>query len=136
MDENVLPLFIFAVVWLVVAIFYLCSRYRLPKAMIAKYGQPLQHFCALAAWKTLPIRNSRVDVLVYGDFMIVYYRKNEFVLRRGFSAYRMLSAFFTVRLFVHSIIEISQDGKTLQICLNSKNEAIIADFLGISIIKN
>ena len=136
MNEQIIFFSIFAVVWFMAVIRYFYSRRKPPKKMIAKYGQPLQHFCVLAAWKTLPIRNSRVDVLFYDDFMLICSGKKEFVLKRGFSDYRILSPFLTLRIFIHSIMEISQNGQTLQLCLSRKNEAEICDFLGISIIRN
>ncbi len=94
--------------------------------IIKKYGKPIKYFSDKKCFNTVPLRGTSVGMYIYSDFIILSDGGKEYFLDKAFKNFKFYGT-ISIKIFEMDI----ENGKTLQININRKQENILKEFFGI-----
>lgn len=94
--------------------------------IIKKYGKPIKYFSNKKCFNTVPLRGTSVGMYIYSDFIILLDGRKEYFLDKAFKNFKLYGTIL-IKIFEIDI----ENGKTLQININQKQENILKEFFKI-----
>lgn len=94
--------------------------------VIKKYGKPIKYFSNKKCFNTLPMRGTSVGMYIYSDFIILLDGGKEYFLDKEFKNFKLYGSIL-IKIFEIDI----ENGKTLQININQKQENVLKEFFRI-----
>ena len=94
--------------------------------IIKKYGKPIKYFSNKKCFNTVPLRGTSVGMYIYSDFIILLDGRKEYFLDKAFKNFKLYGTIL-IKIFEIDI----ENGKTLQININQKQENILKEFFEI-----
>lgn len=94
--------------------------------IIKKYGKPIKYFSNKKCFNTVPLRGTSVGMYIYSDFIILLDGGKEYFLDKAFKNLKLYGTIL-IKIFEIDI----ENGKTLQININQKQENILKEFFKI-----
>ena len=94
--------------------------------VIKKYGKPIKYFSNKKCFNTVPLRGTSVGMYIYSDFIILLDGRKEYFLDKAFKNFKLYGTIL-IKIFEIDI----ENGKTLQININQKQENILKEFFKI-----
>ncbi len=94
--------------------------------IIKKYGKPIKYFSNKKCFNTVPLRGTSVGMYIYSDFIILLDGGKEYFLDKAFKNFKLYGTIL-IKIFEIDI----ENGKTLQININQKQENILKEFFKI-----
>ena len=94
--------------------------------IIKKYGKPIKYFSNKKCFNTVPLRGTSVGMYIYPDFIILLDGGKEYFLDKAFKNFKLYGTIL-IKIFEIDI----ENGKTLQININQKQENILKEFFEI-----
>ena len=94
--------------------------------IIKKYGKPIKYFSNKKCFNTVPLRGTSVGMYIYSDFIIILDGRKEYFLDKAFKNFKLYGTIL-IKIFEIDI----ENGKTLQININQKQENILKEFFVI-----
>lgn len=100
--------------------------YRKPKKKIVqKYGIPLFHFSGMECINTIPMRQTKIDMDFYSEFIVISESDKEYILDKKFEDFKFHGSYFTL------VFEFKINGKVKQMLLTRKQKKLLYDFFDI-----
>lgn len=94
--------------------------------VIKKYGKPIKYFSNKKCFNTVPMRGTSVGMYIYSDFIILLDGGKEYFLDKEFKNFKLYGSIL-IKIFEIDI----ENGKTLQININQKQENVLKEFFRI-----
>ena len=94
--------------------------------VIKKYGKPIKYFSNKKCFNTVPMRCTSVGMYIYSDFIILLDGGKEYFLDKEFKNFKLYGSIL-IKIFEIDI----ENGKTLQININQKQENVLKEFFRI-----
>ena len=94
--------------------------------VIKKYGKPIKYFSNKKCFNTVPLRGTSVGMYIYPDFIILLDGGKEYFLDKTFKNFKLYGTIL-IKIFEIDI----ENGKTLQININQKQEKMLKEFFEI-----
>ena len=94
--------------------------------VIKKYGKPIKYFSNKKCFNTVPMRGTSVGMYIYSDFIILLDGGKEYFLDKEFKNFKLYGTIL-IKIFEIDI----ENGKTLQININQKQENVLKEFFRI-----
>lgn len=94
--------------------------------VIKKYGKPIKYFSNKKCFNTVPMRGTSVGMYIYSDFIILLDGGKEYFLDKEFKNFKFYGSIL-IKIFEIDI----ENGKTLQININQKQENVLKEFFRI-----
>lgn len=94
--------------------------------VIKKYGKPIKYFSNKKCFNTVPMRGTSVGMYIYSDFIILLDGGKEYFLDKEFKNFKLYGSIL-IKIFEIDI----ENGKTLQININHKQENVLKEFFRI-----
>ena len=94
--------------------------------IIKKYGKPIKYFSNKKCFNTVPMRGTSVGMYIYSDFIILLDGGKEYFLDKEFKNFKLYGSIL-IKIFEIDI----ENGKTLQININQKQENVLKEFFRI-----
>lgn len=94
--------------------------------VIKKYGKPIKYFSNKKCWNSVPMRGTSVGLYIYSDFIILLDGGKEYFLDKEFKNFKLYGSIL-IKIFEIDI----ENGKTLQININQKQENVLKEFFRI-----
>ena len=94
--------------------------------VIKKYGKPIKYFSNKKCFNTVPMRGTSVGMYIYSDFIILLDGGKEYFLDKKFKNFKLYGSIL-IKIFEIDI----ENGKTLQININQKQENVLKEFFRI-----
>ena len=118
--------FILVIVLWTIAFCAMVYLYRKPKKKIVqKYGIPLFHFSGMECINTIPMRQTKIDMDFYSEFIVISESGKEYILDKKFEDFKFHGSYFTL------VFEFKINGKVKQMLLTRKQKKLLYDFFDI-----